>query len=176
MGAWNMKCPKRESKRKEILQKSWGLYPLILVLLCAIVVAMIEEATGDTLRRIPRMAFIYMGIGSVGIALLWVNIRIISKSFRLRIWGAGLKIAIPVLSCLLFLSVAFVSQVSMALSDSPEDVVVYNGIKVVSSIEDSSHAENGSDVYINYYQYKNELFYGKLLYRERLYGGSSENN
>ncbi len=172
-----MKCPKCGNEMKEILKKSWGLYPLIIVLLCVVIVVVIEKVTGDTLRSIPRLTLIYMGIGSIGIALLWINIRIIFKSFKLRILGVMTKVMTPVLSCVLFLSISLANQVAMALSYSPEDVVLYNGTKVVTSIDDDSNAEEGSDiydVYINYYQYKNALFYGELLYRERLYGGSSE--
>ena len=168
-----MKCPKCGNEMRKIFKKSWGVYPLILVLLCVVVVVVIETVTGDTLRRVPRMALVYMGIGSIGIVLLWINIGLIFKSFQFCFFGALLKVITPILSCVLLLSMTFVSQVAMASLYGPEDVVMYRGTKVVTSIDDDSDTEDGSnlyDVYINYYQYKNAIFYGELLYRERLYG------
>ena len=103
-----MNWPERGSmnfseKIKEILKKCWGLYPLALVLLCTAMVTAIERTTGDTLRYIPSMILTWMQVGSVGIALLWANIRIIKSDF----FATFLKFITPVLCCIFLVSLSF---------------------------------------------------------------------
>lgn len=151
---------------KGLLKRCWGIYPLLVVLLCVATVAVIQTLTGDTLRRVPRIALIEMGIVCFGVVLLWISVRVISKSFKLRFLGAVLKIVTPILAVLVFVCVCFASQMALALGDTPEEIVMHQGTKAVAWVDDSDPHE----VYMNYYQYKNVLFYGALLDREHLYG------
>lgn len=150
----------RREKIKEVLKKCWGLYPLLFVLLCVAIVAAIEKITGDTLRSVPRMVLMCMGVCSIGVAFLWADIRIIFKKFRVRFLGVFLKIVIPILSLLLFIYICFLNQFLMVFSYCPEHIVLYNGTKMVASVD------SFLDVDVNYYQYKNALFYGKQLVYE----------
>lgn len=151
---------KRKEKIKEILQKIWGLLPILFVLLCVALVAAIQAVTGDTLRSIPRVVLICLGVCSFGIALLWANIRLIFADIPFRVLSIFLKFATPVLSFVLLCYVVLGSVVFVAFSYCPEHVVMYRGEKMVASVN------SFVDVWVDYYQYKNPLFYGKKMAEE----------
>lgn len=156
----------RNERIKGLLKRCWGLYPLAFVLVCAAVVAVIQSMTGDTLRRVPRIALIEMGIVCFGIVLLWISVRVIRKQFRRYRLGGLLKVITPILAVLVFACVCFASQIALELGDTPEEIVMHHGTKAVACVDDS----NPDEIYMNYYQYENVLFYGALLDREHLYG------
>lgn len=158
-----MNCPERGSmnfseKIKEILKKCWGLYPLALVLLCTAMVMAVERMTGDSLRYIPSMILTWMQVGSVGIALLWANVRIIKSDF----FATFLKFITPVLCCIFFGFVVFCNVILMPFSYRQEYTIVHNGTKMVASVDDYLH------VSISYYEYKNPLFYGEYIHHQRI--------
>lgn len=153
----------RKEKMKEILKMCWGLYPILFVLLCVALVAAIQALTGDTLRSIPRIVLMCMGICSIGIALLWANIRLIFANIPVPVLGTLLKIVTPILSCVLVVYMGFISMVVMAFSYCPEHVVMYRGTKMVASVN------SFLDINVYYYRYKNALFYGERL-AEAWYG------
>lgn len=156
----------RNERIKGRLKGCWGLYPLAFVLVCAAVVAVIQAVTGDTLRRVPRIALMEMGLVSFGIVLLWISVGVIRRPVGRGRLGGLWKVITPILAVCVFVCVCFASQIALALGDTPEELVVYQGTKAVACVDDSDPHE----IYMNYYQYKNVLFYGELLDREHLYG------
>lgn len=150
----------RKEKLKEILRWGWGLLPLSFVLLCVALVAAIQAVTGDTLRSVPRMVLLCMGVCSFGVALLWANIRLIFADIPLRVLSVLLKFATPVLSFVLLCYVVLGTVVFVAFSYCPEHVVMYRGTKAVASVN------SFVDIWVDYYEYKNPLFYGRHLAEE----------
>ena len=101
------------------MRRGWGLLPLAFVLLCVALVAAIQAVTGDTLRSVPRMVLVCMGVCSFGVALLWANIRLIFADIPLRVLSVLLKFATPVLSFVLFCYIVLGTVVFVAFSYCP---------------------------------------------------------
>lgn len=150
----------REEKIEEMLRKFWGLLPLLVVLLYVALVAAIQALTGDTLRSVPRMVLTCMGLCSIVVALLWANIQLLRAEIPIRLLGILLKIAVPILSCVLVVYMMGIGVLSLVFSYRPEHVVMYRGEKMVASVN------SFVDVWVDYYQYKNPLFYGKKMAEE----------
>lgn len=144
----------------QILRKFWGLVPLLIVLLCVGLVAAIQALTGDTLRSVPRMVLMGLGICSFCVALLWANIRLIFAEIPVPVLSPLLKIVTPILSCVFVVYLGIMSMVVMVFSYCPEHVVMYRGTKMVASVN------SFVDINVTYYRYKNALFYGERLVEE----------
>lgn len=143
-----------------VLQWCWGLVPLLVVLLCVALVAAIQALTGCTLRSVPRMVLMGMGVCSIGVALLWANFRLIFAYIPFRVFGVLVKIAALILSGVLMFYVCLMSFAVMVFFYCPEHVVMYRGTKTVASVD------SFLEIYVTYYQYENALFYGKRMAEE----------
>ena len=138
------------------LKKFAGAIPFASVVLCSLVVAMIEGITGDTFRSTPRIILMCLGLCSFGIFLFWLNTR--KKIIELK--PIFLTWAIRFVSILLFFFVALIDIFIIGFFSNPEHIVTINNTKMVASVS------SFLDVYVDYYQYKNILFYGKELGHE----------
>lgn len=152
----------------QILRMFWGLVPLLVVLLCVGLVSAIQALTGDTLRSVPRMVLMGLGICSFCVALLWANIRLIFAEIPVPVLSPLLKIVTPILSCVFVVYLGIMSMVVMVFSYCPEHVVMYRGTKMVASV--NSYV----DINVTYYRYKNALFYGERLVEEWHGSGSHD--
>lgn len=143
---------------KKTVKFVWGCVPVIFFLICVASVVIVQETTGDTLRIVPRNVLMCIGGGSLGIFLLWGNIKYTAFSKRL---GKSVfhiaEIIIKIFSISIFLIFVFGILFVMGYTHQPEHVVTRNGIKMVASV----HSFLDECVY--YYQYKNPFFYGKEL-------------
>lgn len=146
---------------KKIIKSCWGCVPFAIFLLCIFLVAIVQTTSDNTLRILPRNLLICFGIGSLGILLLWGNLKFsafceyIDKTV-LRFISALAK----ALSIFGFALLVLISLFYMGLSHRPEHIVTRNGIKMVASVN------SFLDVKVYYYQYKNWLFYGRQLGHE----------
>ena len=142
---------KKKMPIRKTLKKFWGIIPLLFVLCCILAVAAVQTITGDTLRSVPRVILGCIGICSVGVALLWVNTREKIRDLKPRLLEVLLKIG----SAALFGCIGLFGALFLVFSYCPEHTVNYNGTKLVASVN------SFLDVYVDYYSYKNVLFYGQ---------------
>lgn len=147
---------------KKAINKFWGLLPLLIIIFCSILVAVIEKVTDNTFRILPRNILICSGIISIGILLLWLNTG--KKISAHRIFSFVLRIISVFLIGVVTLTGLFV----MGFSHGPEHIVTKYGIKMVASVH------SFLDEQVEYYEYKNWFFYGQNLGYE--YYGSGGND
>lgn len=144
------------------VDKLWGVLPCLTILFCSILVAVIEKATGDTFRILPRNLLICSGIVSIGIFLLWLNTRKIISAPRI------FSFVLRMVSVFLIGAAALTGLFVMGVSHHPEHVVTKYGIQMVASVR------SFLDEQVEYFEYKNWFFYGRNLGYE--YYGSGGND
>ena len=151
----------------KIIRLVWGVLPVAIVSLCWIFISVIERITGDTLRNFYRNLLIFLWITSFGIVLLWGKLKF--NAFRQkvdaekanRIVFSAISILINVLSAFVMGCLILGGAFFAVLSYRAERITVRNDIKLVACVD------YFSGVTVDYYQYKNPLFYGKRLGFER---------
>lgn len=151
----------------KIIRFVWGVLPVAIVSLCWIFISVIERITGDTLRNFYRNLLIFLWITSFGIVLLWGKLKF--NAFRQkvdaekanRIVFSAISILINVLSAFVMGCLILGGAFFAVLSYRAERITVRNDIKLVACVD------YFSGVTVDYYQYKNPLFYGKRLGFER---------
>lgn len=148
---------------QNICDRYWGFVPLCGVMFAGAVLYLLQVATGWTLRTVPR-EFLYV-LGAIGIVifLLWVNFKlwqITKKRENKPFWLCIVRNVLHLASIAGALVFGLYFVVLMAFAHTPEHVVEKNGIKMVASVN------SFVDMNVEYYQYKNPLFYGKNLGHE----------
>lgn len=154
-----------------ICKRFWGCVPLAVLLLCGAVVCIVEKGTDWTLRTVPREILCVLGAIGIVIFLLFINLRLYAytekrgnKPFLLCLVRNIIHLA-SIAGVLVF---GFYFFVFMVFAHTPEHVVEKNGIKMVASVN------SFLDKNVDYYQYKNPLFYGKHLGHEWYGSGGSD--
>ena len=147
---------------KKVVNKYWGVIPFMTVAACGALVAVIEKVTDNTFRILPRNILICLGIISIGILLIWLNA--CKKISAHRIFSVILKI----ISGILFGAVALSGLFVMGFAYRPEHVVTKYGMKMVASVY------SFLDEQVEYYEYKNWLFYGQNLGYEYYRSGGND--
>lgn len=140
---------------KKMIKSLWGCIPLVIVLLCIAIVAIIQT-TGITLRSIPRSTLICFGVVSLWTFLIWGNRRLSAFKKDKVIFSIvalilnGFIAVFIIISCLM--TIFFISY-----SYTPEHIVTKYNIKMVARVE------SFLDETVYYYEYKNPFFYGQNL-------------
>jgi len=154
---------------RKTLKSFWGFAPIVFLSLCVIVIVDTETVLGYKLRIIPRTILIFAGVGSFGMLLLWANLKyhaFVKKSDKL-IFHIVTPI-IRIVSISVFVVTFCISSFFAAFTYNPEHIVVRNNIKMVATVRSFLKEE------VDYHQYKNPLFYGKLLGHEDYGNGSAD--
>ncbi len=156
---------------QNICERYWGFVPLCGVVLAGAVLYLLQAVTGWTLRTVPREVLCVLGVISLVIFLLWGNIRLGQfienkehKPFLLSLVCNLIHLA-SIAGVLVF---GFYFFILMVFAHTPEHVVEKNGIKMVASVN------SFLDMNVDYYQYKNPLFYGKSLGHEWYGSGGND--
>ncbi len=154
---------------RKTLKFFWGVIPVAFLLLCVIVIFATETVLGCKLRNIPRTILLFADVGSLGILLLWANLKyhdFVKKSDK-----SISRIIAPIFiifSIIVFEVVFWAICFFVAFTYNPEHIVVHNNIKMVAIVRSYLKEQ------VDYHQYKNPFFYGKLLGHEDYGNGSAD--
>lgn len=147
---------------QDLFERFWGCAALAITLLCGALLYASEKQS-YSLRTIPYEILCVLGAIGAVVFLLWGNVRLRqftnargNQPFLLCLVRNVLHLA-SVAGVLVF---GFYFLIFMAFAHTPEHVVEKNGIKMVARVN------SFLDVIVDYYQYKNPLFYGKPLGQE----------
>lgn len=148
---------------QNICDRYWGFVPLCGVMFAGAVLYLLQVATGWTLRTAPREILCVLGAIGIIIFLLWINFKlwqITKKRENKPFWLCIVRNVLYLASIAGVLVFGLYFVILMAFAHTPEHVVEKNGIKMVASVN------SFLDMNVDYYAYKNPLFYGKNLGHE----------
>lgn len=140
------------------LKDYWGLFPFTIYLVLQIIILCVNNFSELQLRSAPTMFLYWFATVSILFVFLWVAISLY-KGIRLkRIRGYNIldKIVLIIFS-LVSVGIVFLAVLISSFLNTEEQVVIKNNIKMVAAYN------NFSEDKVNYYEYKNKLFYGKNL-------------
>lgn len=152
-----------ESDLRNFCKRFWGCVSLGVTLLCGVLLYISEKANNYTLRTLPREILCVLGAICIVIFLLWVNFKlwqITKKRDNKPFWLCIVRNVLHLVSIAGVLVFGFYFFILMVFAHTPEHVVEKNGIKMVASVN------SFLDMNVDYYAYKNPLFYGKNLGHE----------
>lgn len=152
-------------------RRFWGCVALGGTALCCALLHVSNRQENFTLRVIPREILCVLGAIGIVIFLLFMNIRLYTyteKRGNKPFWLCLVRNIIHLASVAGVLVLGFYFFVLMAFAHTSEHVVEKNGIKMVASVN------SFLDMNVDYYQYKNPIFYGKCLGHEWYGSGGND--
>lgn len=160
-----------ESDLRNFCKQFWGCASLGVTLLCGALLYISEKANNYTLRTLPREILCVLGAIGVVVFLLWVNLKlwqITKQRDNKPFWLCIVRNVLHLASIAGVLVFGFYFFILMVFAHTPEHVVEKNGIKMVASVN------SFLDMNVDYYAYKNPLFYGKWLGHEWYGSGGND--
>lgn len=160
-----------ESDLRNFCKQFWGCASLGVTLLCGALLYISEKANNYTLRTVPREILCVLGAVGIVTFLLWVNVKLwqmTKKRENKPFWLCIVRIVLHLVSVVGVLVLGFYFFIFMVFAHTPEHVVEKNGIKMVASVN------SFLDMNVDYYAYKNLLFYGKNLGHEWYGSGGND--
>lgn len=140
----------------KIIKKLWGLIPISFFLLLKIVLFIIEKSANVVLRDIPDCIMFWFFILSTLLLIIYIIINLFSWNRIKKHKSSHILKNISIFLYAVGVLISFgIGLLYTALSCHPEDVVIENGMKMVT--RDTSFL----DFRMEYYKYKNILFRGK---------------
>lgn len=156
---------------QNICKRYWGFVPLCGAVLAGAVLGILQAVTGWTLRTVPREILCVLGAVGIVTFLLWVNVKLwqmTKKRENKPFWLCIVRNVLHLVSIAGVLVLGFYFFILMGFAHTPEHVVEKNGIKTVARVN------SFLDKNVDYYVYKNSLFYGKSLGHEWYGSGGSD--
>lgn len=149
----------------------WGCVALGGTALCCALLHVSNRRENFTLRVVPREILCVLGALGIVIFVVWINAalrQITKKRENQTFWLCLVRNIIHLASVAGVLVFGFYFFVLMAFAHTPEHVVEKKGIKMVASVN------SFLDMNVDYYEYKNPLFYGKCLGHEWYGSGGND--